>query len=242
MITDRDIVVKVIAQGKDPKSCLAGELGGEEVVTIGADDDAREILSTMGSPQGPPPARDRRPFAGRHGGPGRRRQGPARAPRSAISLEALTTDRPVRLRPGRSGRASRKGKDHARTPGTSRHPEAVSLKKAQGNLDQGPRLGRQDVRRGRTRPPHGQLRPEALLREGRRPLGAQGEEGPVGPPGRQEHAQGRPDGRGADANASKQHLYDVAKRLDVPGRSSMSKTELVDAIKKANRRATAKSR
>ncbi|GAB2458509.1 ChaB family protein [Streptosporangium sandarakinum] len=47
---------------------------------------------------------------------------------------------------------------------------------------------------------------------------------------------------GVDAKASKQHLYEVAKRLDVPGRSSMSKEELVDAIKKANRRATAKSR
>ncbi|TKK86210.1 CBS domain-containing protein [Herbidospora galbida] len=49
MLTDRDIVVKVIAQGRDPKSCLAGELGGAEVVTIGADDDAREVLRTMGS-------------------------------------------------------------------------------------------------------------------------------------------------------------------------------------------------
>ncbi|WP_189248829.1 ChaB family protein [Streptosporangium pseudovulgare] len=47
---------------------------------------------------------------------------------------------------------------------------------------------------------------------------------------------------GVDAKASKQHLYEVAKRLDVPGRSSMSKEELVDAIKKANRKATAKSR
>ncbi|MEU9836221.1 ChaB family protein [Streptosporangium sp. NPDC048047] len=47
---------------------------------------------------------------------------------------------------------------------------------------------------------------------------------------------------GVDAAASKQHLYEVAKRLDVSGRSSMSKEELVDAIKKANRRATAKSR
>ncbi|MEU6743897.1 ChaB family protein [Streptosporangium sandarakinum] len=47
---------------------------------------------------------------------------------------------------------------------------------------------------------------------------------------------------GVDAKASKHHLYEVAKRLDVPGRSSMSKEELVDAIKKANRKATAKSR
>ncbi|MEU4539476.1 ChaB family protein [Streptosporangium sp. NPDC023825] len=47
---------------------------------------------------------------------------------------------------------------------------------------------------------------------------------------------------GVDANASKQHLYDVARRLDVKGRSTMSKEELVSAIKKANRRATAKAR
>lgn len=47
---------------------------------------------------------------------------------------------------------------------------------------------------------------------------------------------------GVDANASKRHLYDVAKRMDIAGRSSMSKTELVEAIKKANRRASAKAR
>jgi len=47
---------------------------------------------------------------------------------------------------------------------------------------------------------------------------------------------------GVDANASKQHLYDVARRLDVPGRSSMTKTELVDAIQKANDRQTRRGR
>jgi hypothetical protein len=43
---------------------------------------------------------------------------------------------------------------------------------------------------------------------------------------------------GVDANASKAHLMEVARRLDVRGRSTMTKDELVDAIKKANRRAT----
>ncbi len=47
---------------------------------------------------------------------------------------------------------------------------------------------------------------------------------------------------GVDANASKQHLYDVAKRLEVEGRSRMSKDELVDAIQKANNRETARAR
>ena len=46
-----------------------------------------------------------------------------------------------------------------------------------------------------------------------------------------------PSAEGVDANASKKHLLDVARRLDVPGRSAMNKAELVDAIKKANRRA-----
>jgi hypothetical protein len=52
----------------------------------------------------------------------------------------------------------------------------------------------------------------------------------------------RPSAGGVDANASKEHLMDVAKRLDVPGRSSMNKDELVEAIDKANKRETAKAR
>jgi len=47
---------------------------------------------------------------------------------------------------------------------------------------------------------------------------------------------------GVDANASKQHLYELAQRLDVPGRSSMSKQELVDALQKANEKQTRRSR
>ncbi|MDX6656474.1 MAG: hypothetical protein QOH62_1267 [Solirubrobacteraceae bacterium] len=47
MLTDRDIVVKVLAQGKDPSSVKAGELGQGEVVTIGADDTIEEALHTM---------------------------------------------------------------------------------------------------------------------------------------------------------------------------------------------------
>lgn len=47
---------------------------------------------------------------------------------------------------------------------------------------------------------------------------------------------------GVDANASKSHLYDVAKRLDVAGRSKMNKDELVDAIEKANRKASSRAR
>lgn len=45
-----------------------------------------------------------------------------------------------------------------------------------------------------------------------------------------------PSAEGVDANASKQHLLDVARRLDIHGRSTMRKAELVTAIKKHNRR------
>ena len=49
MLTDRDIVVKVLAQGKDPGSVKAGELGAGDgnTVTIGADDSIEEALRTM---------------------------------------------------------------------------------------------------------------------------------------------------------------------------------------------------
>ena len=47
---------------------------------------------------------------------------------------------------------------------------------------------------------------------------------------------------GVDANATKAHLLDVARRLDVDGRSSMTKDELVEAIQRANDRATRRAR
>ena len=47
---------------------------------------------------------------------------------------------------------------------------------------------------------------------------------------------------GVDANATKEHLEDVARRLDIDGRSTMDKDELVEAIQKANDRESARSR
>ena len=47
MLTDRDIVVKVLAQGMDPSSTKAGALGEAKPVTIGADDSIDEALRTM---------------------------------------------------------------------------------------------------------------------------------------------------------------------------------------------------
>jgi CBS domain-containing protein len=48
MLTDRDIVVKVIAAGKDPAGTTVDQVAqGTEVVTIGADDSVDEALRTM---------------------------------------------------------------------------------------------------------------------------------------------------------------------------------------------------
>jgi len=47
MITDRDIVVKCIAQGGDPQSVKVGDLAEGKPVTIGADDSLEEALRTM---------------------------------------------------------------------------------------------------------------------------------------------------------------------------------------------------
>ncbi len=52
----------------------------------------------------------------------------------------------------------------------------------------------------------------------------------------------RPTAGGVDANASKKHLLEIARRLDVPGRSRMTKPELVEAIRKANARADRRAR
>ena len=47
MLTDRDIAIKVVAQGKDPNTTKAGELGEGKPVTIGADDSIEEALHVM---------------------------------------------------------------------------------------------------------------------------------------------------------------------------------------------------
>jgi CBS domain-containing protein len=48
MVTDRDIVTKVVATGKDARECRVSDLADQgEVVTIGADDSVEEALRTM---------------------------------------------------------------------------------------------------------------------------------------------------------------------------------------------------
>lgn len=51
-----------------------------------------------------------------------------------------------------------------------------------------------------------------------------------------------PSAGGVDANSSKAHLDGIARKLDVPGRSKMTKAELVKAIQKANDRETRRAR
>ena len=51
-----------------------------------------------------------------------------------------------------------------------------------------------------------------------------------------------PTGGGVDENASKAELYEQAREQDVPGRSKMSKDELVDALEAESRRATRRAR
>ena len=47
MLTDRDIVIKAVAQGKDPDSTNASAFAQGKPVTIGADDSVDEALHTM---------------------------------------------------------------------------------------------------------------------------------------------------------------------------------------------------
>lgn len=47
VITDRDMVTKVVGQGRDAGTFPAGDLNQNEAVTVGADDSADDVLSTM---------------------------------------------------------------------------------------------------------------------------------------------------------------------------------------------------
>ncbi|MBA0052374.1 CBS domain-containing protein [Streptomyces sp. AJS327] len=47
MITDRDVVVKVLAQGRDPASTRASEIQQGHALTVQADDDPHEAMRTM---------------------------------------------------------------------------------------------------------------------------------------------------------------------------------------------------
>ncbi|GGZ01036.1 ChaB family protein [Streptomyces poonensis] len=66
--------------------------------------------------------------------------------------------------------------------------------------------------------------------------------GPSDPRSARPRQQGGRSGEGVDEDASKQHLYDLARQLGIDGRSRMTKPELLDALRKANRSRTRRAR
>lgn len=67
-----------------------------------------------------------------------------------------------------------------------------------------------------------------------------GRKGPSDPRSARPRWAGGRSGEGVDERASTRHLYEVARRLGVSGRSKMSREHLLEAIRKANRRETRK--
>src|ERR671925_1184010 len=47
LVTDRDIVVRAIAKGKDPRGMPAAEVSSRELVTVNPDDDLSDALELM---------------------------------------------------------------------------------------------------------------------------------------------------------------------------------------------------
>lgn len=66
--------------------------------------------------------------------------------------------------------------------------------------------------------------------------------GPSDPRSARPRGQGGRSGEGVDESASREHLYDLARRLGVEGRSRMTKPELLEALRKANRSRTREAR
>jgi len=46
-VTDRDIAVRVVAEGKDPQTTTVGEIASKDVVTVGPDLDLGQALKLM---------------------------------------------------------------------------------------------------------------------------------------------------------------------------------------------------
>ncbi|MFF1510118.1 ChaB family protein [Streptomyces sp. NPDC058326] len=69
-----------------------------------------------------------------------------------------------------------------------------------------------------------------------------GRRGPSDPRARTPRERPARSGEGVDEQATKEHLYELARRLDIPGRSRMSRPELLEAIRKENRSRTREAR
>ena len=51
MVTDRDTVIRVVAEGKDPQSTTVGEIASRDLVTIDPEQDLEEALRLMAQHQ-----------------------------------------------------------------------------------------------------------------------------------------------------------------------------------------------
>ena len=51
MVTDRDIVIRAVAKGKDPKGIQVREVASHDLVTVHADDDLSDALQLMATHQ-----------------------------------------------------------------------------------------------------------------------------------------------------------------------------------------------
>jgi cation transport regulator ChaB len=69
-----------------------------------------------------------------------------------------------------------------------------------------------------------------------------GAKGPSDPQSAQPRGTSDESYGGVDANASKEHLMALARRLNVTGRSTMTKKELAEALQRASDRQTAQAR
>jgi cation transport regulator ChaB len=70
----------------------------------------------------------------------------------------------------------------------------------------------------------------------------QGRKGPSDPRAGTPRDRPARSGEGVDENTTVQHLYEVARRLDIGGRSKMNRAELLEAIRKENRSQTRAAR
>ncbi|MFF9276690.1 ChaB family protein [Streptomyces griseosporeus] len=69
-----------------------------------------------------------------------------------------------------------------------------------------------------------------------------GRKGPSDPRSARPRQRGGRSAEGVDEQASKEHLYGIARRLGIEGRSRMTKAELLEAVRKANRSRTREAR
>ncbi|WP_236746785.1 ChaB family protein, partial [Mycobacteroides abscessus] len=93
--------------------------------------------------------------------------------------------------------------------------------------------------------PHAHRVAYAALKHSFEKVGDHWEEKETRGPSDERARSGGPNARGktaegVDTSATKDHLLSIARRLEIRGRSSMNKEELVAAIEKANRRESRK--